>query len=501
MIRSPMFRKHYTVIAVIIILFIILGFLANLLIVNMIHQMRMSDQIKINPLPVFFAKLIDHLNSNDRPSALILVKKLHENSMPVYFAIVDDKGNIRYPKGDFLPFDWKKVNLPQKEYEHIPIDQDYSGKMPMPRGLVKFSGHSTEYLYEETGRKNFESSSLPPPPRPPHPFYPFPGSHRMGVFPILFLLLSVLLGVWMGLVLLFSSLQKNALLADSVIADLQNGNLKARFPIKKMDEVGQLMNRFNQMASEIERLVEQLRNVEKSRVTLLQELAHDLRTPITSLKNILETVSSKGSSLSQEVHDEMITLSLKEVLYFERLVEDLLVLAQTNEPKYHHGGNHVIINELVVNEIENMSTQYISNNKKINFTTDIHNEEIETLGDEHLLRRMFRNALENALSFAKFSVKILIYLSDDKKNVVISIEDDGNGFSQKALDSYGKRRVTRVLTQTSDGRASLGLGSVIMKTVTDVHHGNIEIGNIIDHDKNTIVGAKVKISLPVYSKK
>lgn len=523
MIRSQMFRKHYAVIAVIIILFIILGILANLLIFHVIHQVKIANQMevqaKINPFPVFFAKLVDHLNPNDRISALMQVEKLHENSMPVYFAIVDEQGNIRYPKGDLLPFDWKKINPPKSTYEHTFIDQDKNSleMRPLPRGLVKFAGNTTEYLYTEMGRgsKGITLLKFPPPPNlfppppPPHlPFFPLPGPPGMGILPIVFLILSVLLGVWMGLIILFRSLQKNALLADSVIAELRNGNLKARFPIKKMDEVGQLMDRFNQMASEIERLVEQLRNVEQSRTKLLQELAHDLRTPITSLKNILETINNKRYALQENIYNEMISLSLKEVSYFERLVEDLLLLAQTTDLKYHpNEDNPVVINELISDEIENMTTQYFSDeNKKINVTTNIPEEDIEISGNRYLLQRLFRNALDNAFSFAKNSVTVYITTENNESNegneikkakkLVIIIEDDGSGFSNETLNSFGKKRFTRVVGTTINGRPSIGLGSVIMKSVVDIHHGTIEVKNIISVNTNIVTGASVKIILP-----
>ena len=94
------------------------------------------------------------------------------------------------------------------------------------------------------------------------------------------MVVTVLVGIGFALFLIFRSLREHVETADRVISELQRGNLKARFPIKKNDEIGRAMERFNQMADQIEQLVERLRSAEASRNFLLQELTHDLRTPV-----------------------------------------------------------------------------------------------------------------------------------------------------------------------------------------------------------------------------
>src|SRR5262249_2643324 len=134
---------------------------------------------------------------------------------------------------------------------------------------------------------------------------------------------------------------------------------KARFPIGgRLDELGQAMNRFNKMADEIERLVERLRSTEKSRIALLQDLTHDLRTPIASLKNLLATIEKKRQSRQDndaEIISEMLSLSQREVDYLEKLVEDLLFLAQVSEPRYRVEQDLVSLLEIVDLESENVS--------------------------------------------------------------------------------------------------------------------------------------------------
>ena len=118
-------------------------------------------------------------------------------------------------------------------------------------------------------------------------------------------------------------------------------------------------------------------------------------------------------------------------------------------------------------------------------------------GDIHLLRRMIRNALENAASFAR--TKINITLSEEGlKNWTLTIDDDGPGFSHEILKSFGERRVSRVLqhVDSQNARLSVGLGSVILKTVAQVHGGKVKAEN---RGTQSVLGARVLIWLPRHS--
>lgn len=88
---------------------------------------------------------------------------------------------------------------------------------------------------------------------------------------------------------------------------------------------------------------------------------------------------------------------------------------------------------------------------------------------------MLRNALENAFSFATQVVRIEVKW--DENEVRLVIEDDGPGLTPDAIARFGVRRATRFLGETSEGRLSVGLGSVILKTVAQIHRGDVIAGN------------------------
>jgi signal transduction histidine kinase len=474
-IGSRIFRRTYLLTIFTIIVFILLGSLTSRII------SRFAGEPKRPGGPIFFAHIIDGLDAGDRIKSLAKIESWKDENFPMTFELIDAKGKVLYPPGAPLPMDWSKAKKPESAYQSE-SEMELEGHLPGHWDLVRLAGDPAQYLLVTFQPKHGPGS------RPAHggPFFFVFGS--LGI--------SILLGVGVSLFFFFRSLQDKAKMADSVIAELQRGNLKARFPIGKMDEIGQAMHRFNLMADEIERLVEHLRSIEGARVSLLQELAHDLRTPIASLRSLLETIQSSDEALDRKTRQEVLSLALKETHYFERLVEDLLVLAQVSEPRYH-GENHTIdLNELLEEEGESVNAKFSNDPKNVVLKKNIPAQTIRVQGDIHLLRRMIRNALDNAFSFAQSEVEISL-LQMDKGVARIIVSDDGKGFSDEAFRSFGERRVSRVLGGTREGRVSVGLGSVIIKTVARIHRGSVSVKNRLVAGK--ISGAEVTIDLPLVS--
>jgi signal transduction histidine kinase len=465
MIKTKFFRRNYFILVGITFIFILIGFLLAQFAIHSVTKPGGPG----GPMPgAFFARMIDGLSPLPPISAIEKIESWNKDHSHEKFFLLNENGTVLYPVGEEISFDWKlaeKLKEPYQE-EIIGEERQFEGQ------LVRLNQDPPVFLLVKIG--------------PPPNFFPIFAISTSSLF------VSVLLGIGVALFSLLRSLQDNVLLADSVISELKRGNLKARFPIQKVDEVGKAMSRFNQMADEIERLVSQLKDAEESRMSLLQELAHDLRTPIASLKHLLETFQGDRESLSEELKKELMSLALREVEYFERLVEDLLVLAQVNEPRYRADRKAVSFTDLLNDELDGVSAQYESEKKTVQVNRNISSQEVLLTGDAHLLRRMLRNALDNAFSFARSSVNIT--MSPSCGSAIITIEDDGPGFSSEALSGYGERRVTRLLSTQEDNsskRVSVGLGSVIIKTVARLHRGEVEVEN------GDTCGARVLLRIPV----
>ncbi len=444
--------------------------------------MRLSREPRtFNPPHTSNAKVISAISAEfqiPRERAFELLREAHSNS-PLEMSLLTES-QAREEIGS-------SGRLPVIPFDAIPLERkSKTGDRPgPPPSLVRLAGEPALFVLM-TMRGGPAPGGRGPggPPGGPNPF----------IFNTIILAISVLAGSSISLFLLFNSMRTEAKEAGAIIEELKRGNLKARMPVKKMDEVGKLMLEFNRMADEIDRLVQGIKDSEQSRMALLQELAHDLRTPVASLKNLLETMSFRAGEISSETREELLSLSVREVEYFERLVEDLLLLAQVTEPKYRVERKQVDLDELIEEELELVTTRYISQGQSKTVLKSLPHEGVNLLGDTHLLRRLVRNALENAFSFAESEVTLKLISTPTQ--ILITIQDDGPGLSDEGLAAFGYKRITRFMSGEQDGRLSVGLGSVIMRAITSAHAGTLSIKNRLDA-QGTKRGAEVEIILAI----
>lgn len=310
---------------------------------------------------------------------------------------------------------------------------------------------------------------------PPKHGPPPPGARFIGIVAIS---VSILVGLALSILFLTIFIRKKSRQAEEVIASLKSGDLKARFKVNDTDESSQLMLRFNDMADQIEGLVTSLRDTEKARMTMLQELAHDLRTPVASLKQFQEILLYQGHLLDEEKRKHMQTLSMKEIHYFERLVEDLLFLSGVNDPKYSASFHKVNLNELIDEEVDHFDLEKIQIVKNFDGAFSVQ-------GDSHLLKRLFRNAVSNAMRFA--SSKVTIDIIRVQNEIVVKITDDGPGMKESDLQQFGEKKYSRHV----DSNISIGLGSVIMKKITSLHDASLSVQN------QSIGGLELTIKFPI----
>lgn len=493
-IKTRIFQKYFLIATSLILLFIVLGFVFN----NYMMELMKPARREFMP-PIFIAKIVDRLNPTNKIKSLEELHSWQNGLRGPKLLLVDGDGTCLYPKSPTtcrLDFKWSNLKLPINNYDFISVKNLSERPKPPPRfefmgpppGPANDQNESTIIKLDHPTPLYLVMSSSGPPPMPPPP--------RPGFGPLMgigSLLISLFLGIGVAIMVIYNSVKKGVSEADHVISEIKRGNLKSRFQITRSDEFGQAMLRFNKMADEIEKLVHDLKMSEQARTKVLQELAHDLRTPLASLRNLVETLQSRIEKIDVGTRDELLSLSLKEIDYFERLVEDLLFLAELKEPDYSETKSTFNFPETLLEVADDCLFMYSQKGRPLTLIENLKNQNFSFPGDPHPIRRLIRNAVENACSFAKSQVSLKLEAHNDK--IRITIADDGSGFKDEDLKNFGQRSVSRKLNTDANGRVSLGLGSVVIKTICDVYHGRVLAHNRTQ-DNGSIAGAELTIELP-----
>lgn len=500
------------IIACILIVFVVLGFVASVLMMDLLRK-QTTNRIP----PLFIAKVVDQLDTRDRLHAIKMYEEMKDKDSASNLVMYDANGQVIYKRYDMMvpplrseflsqfkqPFDsfdsMRDENRPPPPWHDPNRPPGGPGEMRPPGGPNDGPGGPggpPDLMRPKSFMPFFMWGGGPPRMRFEHIVVRLSGepAYYIGVFPAppqrpegwqlylpllgpLLLIVSLLLGVAAAIGLIYASVRKNIIEADRVISEIQSGNLKARFAVTRKDEFGEAMQRFNKMADEIENLVEHLKFVESARNKILQELAHDLRTPVASVRNLLETIERQNEKLDSATRLELAQLSLREVDYFEQLVEDLLLLAQVEEPKYRLDYQNINLNDAIDDVVADCLSRPLYSRKNIKIEKDISAEDIILLGSYKLIYRMLRNVFENAFSFTENKIKIELHKIDND-HFALSVLDDGPGLTEEQIKHFGERKLSRTSVNSQNGqRLSVGLGSVIIKKIAQLHRAQVRIQN------------------------
>lgn len=385
--------------------------------------------------------------------------------------LVDESGKLISSNTEKpLPHDWQRVGLPKEPREMTTNEGIF--RFASTSMIVKLESKPPAYLVAIQDEEGYFSG-------------PLFASQAVLTF------VTVCIAIFFSLFFTFLYLRRKSFDAKSVLLRLERGDLKARFEIKRMDEFGNLMLDFNRMANEIERLVHRIHETEKSRKNLLQELGHDLRTPLTGLTTAFETLKIHWAKTTESDREELFKIMGGEITYLRDLLEKLLTIATLDEPHYKTSTEEIDLEDLLSHEIQSRQAASPENLQWI-FKSSVAQDNPGTLlGDPHLIMRLVRNGFDNAAKYARNHIQVSIL--ETAQDFQIVINDDGSGIDAAGIENFGKRRDYRARA-VSGLHYSIGLGSVIMKTIAELHGGTVEIQNLADTEGKT--GSSLKIRLP-----
>jgi heavy metal sensor kinase len=255
----------------------------------------------------------------------------------------------------------------------------------------------------------------------------------------------------------------------------ENMKLRITIPDSK-DEIRNLADTFNDM-------LDRLENAFSSQRQLVENLAHELRTPLAILKGEIEVSLKKVRSVPE--YKQVLTSSLEEVNSIVKLVEDLLFLAHAETDLSDDEQEPMDVGSTVLEAIEDIRVLADSKSISIQFVAG---DQIVIKGDRKKLKRVFLNILDNAAKYTPPQGKVTVRAVKKNGKGEITISDTGMGISPKELPHIFKRFYR---TEKNTDTSGFGLGLSIVKAIVESFQGKIEV------DSEEGKGSTFKISFPL----
>lgn len=270
------------------------------------------------------------------------------------------------------------------------------------------------------------------------------------------------------------------------ITQLQNGveriqedNLDFHIEYDGDDELGRLCCSMEKMRRELRQKHKALWESLEQRKLLNASVSHDLRTPITVLKGYLDYLEKNipQDKLTEDMLFDTVSSMQGAVNRLELYVESVRDIEKIETIEIEKRSENV---KLLLSELRS-NVRQLAGDKEIIISNDITVDKIQI--DKGVFFRILENLLQNALRYAEKQVSI--NLSHKKDFLILTVKDDGKGFSAADLE-----KATTVFYSNDKEKQHFGIGLSVCKILCEKHGGLLYVGN--QKEKGACVTAKLK---------
>jgi signal transduction histidine kinase len=238
------------------------------------------------------------------------------------------------------------------------------------------------------------------------------------------------------------------------------GDLSIRAQSSRRDEIGALAGSFDRMADRIETLLTAERR-------LLQDVSHELRSPLARLSFAAELVRTAPDL------DQSVSRLKKEISRLSDLVGALLQMTRAEGDPESGERKEFALDGLVADLVEDCSVEAAARHCRIALRSDA---EVSMVGDPELTRRAIENVLRNAIQYSPENTRVDVDVESEGGTARIIVRDRGAGVPEDQLTRIFQP-FFRVDGSRNGATGGVGLGLAIASRAVSLHHGRIEAKN------------------------
>ncbi len=251
---------------------------------------------------------------------------------------------------------------------------------------------------------------------------------------------------------------------------LADGNYGAKTDVRQNDEIGELASAIDVLSVKLEAARKESEKLENLRREFVANVSHELKTPVTVLRGSLEAICDGVVTEPQQVESYHRNM-LKETIYLQRLVSDLLDLSRLQNTDFKIETQKLNLIDVLSDAVRSAGQMALK--KEITITEKYDGQSPVMDGDYGRLRQMFLIILDNAVKFSPNGGNVTVTFEGN----AISIRDNGPGITENDLphifDRFYKAR-------SEENKSGSGLGLAIAKQIADRHNIRISVSSKIN---------------------
>ncbi len=248
------------------------------------------------------------------------------------------------------------------------------------------------------------------------------------------------------------------------------GQLDQQVPVRSGDELGRLSQAFNEMTA-------RLRAARQTQVDFVANVSHDLRTPLTAIKGMIETLRD-GAVDDRQVRDRFLQTIEDETDRLTRLVNDLLLLSRADSEALNLQREPVDVAQLAVAMVNRLTPQ--AESQGVTLRVQAGGDAPSAWADPDRIEQVLLNLLDNAVKYSRPGGSVTVAVSGQPgRSVQVRVRDEGIGIPAGDLPRIGQRFYradkarSRADALSGPGPGGSGLGLAIARALVAAHGGQL----------------------------